>query len=93
MRDAVCLVEIRQDLLATLVVGAADLGKADFAGAAVEQPHAEPCFERMNVFGNGARGHAKGAAGGGEATSVDDPDEGRHACCAVHQSLPVARSA
>jgi hypothetical protein len=39
------------------------------------------------VFGNGARGHAKGAAGGGEATSVDDPDEGRHACCAVHQSL------
>ena len=87
MRDAVCIVEIRQDLLATLVVGAADLGKADFARAAVEQSHAEPCLERMNVFGNGARAHAKGATGRGKATSVDDPHEGRHACCAVHQSL------
>ena len=90
MRDAVCIVEIRQDLLATLVVGAADLGKADFARAAVEQSHAEPCLERMNVFGNGARRHAKGATGRGKATSVDDPHEGRHACRAVHQDPPVS---
>ena len=93
MRDAICLVDVRQDLLATLVIGAADLGQADFARAAVEQPHTEPRLERMNVFGNRARGHAEGATGRGEATGVHDPDEGRHACCAVHQSLQFKVSA
>ena len=84
----ICIVEIRQDLLATLVVGAADLGKADFARAAVEQSHAKPLLERMNVFGNGARRHAKGTPGRGKATGVDDPHKGRHACRAVHPDPP-----
>jgi hypothetical protein len=54
VRDAVRVVEIRQDFLAALVIGATHLGEADLARAAVEQSDAEPLLQRTNVFGNRA---------------------------------------
>src|SRR5262249_27467192 len=76
--------QIRQQLLATVVVGAAHFGQAHPACRAVEQSRAEPFLELLDMLAYHARRDAEGCGRGRETASLNDPGEDPHAFEAVH---------
>ena len=72
--DVVGLLDVGEDLDAAVVVGPADLGEADLSRGAVEQPRAEPVFQRLDMVAHHGRRHVEPAAGGGEAAAYPPPE-------------------
>ena len=58
------LLDIAQDLNAAVIIGLADFGQADPSRGAIEQPCAEPVFERLNVVAHHRCRHVELARGG-----------------------------
>ena len=88
--QAVGLFELAGDQLALVVVGRAHLGGRDPARAAVQQPRAEPAFQRRDVLGGGGLGDAQVGAGLAEAAGLDDADEETQADHGVHAGTVAA---
>ena len=73
--DVVGLFQIGQDLDAAVVIGLADFGGADLACGAVEQPRAQPLFQRLNMIAHHGGRHVELTSCGRKSAAVDDPDE------------------
>ncbi len=87
--DVVGLFDVGEDLDRAVVIGLADLGDADLARGAVEQPRAEPVLQRLDVVAHHGRRHVELAGGGGETAGFNDPDESGQAGEAVHGEAPI----
>jgi len=82
--DAVGVVELGQDLRRAVEIGMADFGEAHLAGGAVQQAHAKPVLERLDVVAHHRRGQVQAAGGRREAAGFGDAAEHREAGQPVH---------
>src|SRR5207248_7766566 len=75
--NVVGLLEVGKDLDAAVVIAFADFGEADLSCRAIEQPRAEPVFERLDMVTHHRRRHVEATSGGREPATIHYPDESR----------------
>jgi hypothetical protein len=86
---AIGLFEVGQDLAGALVIAAPDLGQAEAARRAVQQPRPQPCLERLHVLAHHRRRQAEIARRAGKALGVHDLDEHREGGEPIHRPIRI----
>ena len=81
-----------EDAQAALIVILPDLGGADAARRAIEQPHAEPFLERADMFAHHGRRHIEVPSRRGKARGLDDFGEYRHSDEAIQARTSQGQS-
>ena len=86
--DLVGLIDLGQDLDATLVIGLPDFRETDLTRAPVEEQNPETILKRLDVRGHDARRDIEASGRRREPGAFDHFDERVHGCQAVHARHP-----
>jgi hypothetical protein len=81
---ALRLFHVGENAERTFVIILSDFGHADAARGAIEEPHTEPLFKRLNMGAYHCGRHAQPARRARKAAGIDDFDKYRHSAETIH---------